>query len=264
MNSNRLLKLFSFVIHQKSPSDEEATGFLSKKGSLSKPASIKDTGAANSENSVQQNTDSTSQDSNATESHIPLMSRLPTKLCSKITKLEIPNRNDILFDIFKKESLPPSCHSDHHHHLNSPVEESGYETAEESFLTEEDFMVPKLNLFEDEDEEEEDEKPIITKEKIMKRIDSHKGMKSYQLAQHLSTRWSTGAGPRIGCMRDYPSELQFKVLEQVNLSPRSKGPYSSPRNLSRFNQRVAMNPTSLGIETANAVTSPQIDQKQEP
>ncbi|KAJ4886514.1 calmodulin-binding family protein [Raphanus sativus] len=29
-----------------------------------------------------------------------------------------------------------------------------------------------------------------------------------------------GAGPRIGCARDYPSELQFQALEQVNLSPR--------------------------------------------
>lgn len=260
-----MLKLFSFVIHQKSPSDEEATGFFSKKSSLSKPASFKDTGTAYAEKSGQQNTDSTSQDSNATESHNPLMSRLPRKLCAKITKLEIPNKNDLIFDIFKKETLPSSCRGDHHsNHVNSPSEESGYETAEESFLTEEDFMFPKSNLFDDEDEEEEDEKPIIPKEKIMKRIDSHKGMKSYQLAQHLSTKWSTGAGPRIGCVRDYPSELQFRVLEQVNLSPRSKGSYSSPRNLSRFNQRVLMNPACLATDSANEITSLQLDQKQEP
>ncbi|PON82415.1 calmodulin-binding family protein [Trema orientale] len=243
---------------KKSPSDEEDTGLLSKKSSLSKPASIKDTGTMDSENSGQQNTDLTCQDSNAAENHNPLMSRLPRNLCSKITKLEIPNRKDLVFDIFKKDSLPPSCHGDHRHHLNSPAEESGYETAEESFLTEEDFMFPKSNLFDDEDQEEEDEKPIIPKEKIMKRIDSHKGMKSYQLAQHLSTRWSTGAGPRIGCMRDYPSELQFRVLEQANLSPRSKGPYASPRNLSRFSQRVLKSPTSLGIEPANAITKSTI------
>ncbi|VFQ81352.1 unnamed protein product [Cuscuta campestris] len=37
---------------------------------------------------------------------------------------------------------------------------------------------------------------------------------------HLPSKWSTGTGPRIGCVRDYPTELQFRALEQVNLSPR--------------------------------------------
>ncbi|CAL5360351.1 unnamed protein product [Camellia sinensis] len=51
----------------------------------------------------------------------------------------------------------------------------------------------------------------------------------------LSCKWSTGAGPRIGCVRDYPTELQFRALEQVNLSPRvaspfgNYGPIPSPR-----------------------------------
>ncbi|XP_010504803.1 PREDICTED: IQ domain-containing protein IQM6-like [Camelina sativa] len=96
--------------------------------------------------------------------------------------------------------------------------EEGYETAEETFIAEEEFTYPKSNLF-DEDIEEY-EKPVL-KEKIMKRIDSHKGIKSYQLAERLHSRWSTGAGPRISCMRDYPSELQFRVLEQAHLSPRA-------------------------------------------
>ncbi|KAA8523265.1 hypothetical protein F0562_009688 [Nyssa sinensis] len=58
----------------------------------------------------------------------------------------------------------------------------------------------------------------------------------YNLAKRLSCKWTTGAGPRIGCVRDYPTELQSRALEQVNLSPRvapgsfgNYGPIPSPR-----------------------------------
>lgn len=57
----------------------------------------------------------------------------------------------------------------------------------------------------------------------------------FHLAKRLSYKWTTGVGPRIGCVRDYPSELQSKALEQVNLSPRvtpglvKYGPIPSPR-----------------------------------
>lgn len=37
---------------------------------------------------------------------------------------------------------------------------------------------------------------------------------------YLSRKWSTGTGPRIGIVRDYPMQLQTQALEQVNLSPR--------------------------------------------
>lgn len=54
--------------------------------------------------------------------------------------------------------------------------------------------------------------------------------------KRLTCKWSTGAGPRIGCVRDYPGHLQTRALEQVNLSPRpasarpySYGPIPSPR-----------------------------------
>ncbi|XP_002514129.2 IQ domain-containing protein IQM1 [Ricinus communis] len=54
--------------------------------------------------------------------------------------------------------------------------------------------------------------------------------------EHLTCNWTTGAGPRIGCVRDYPTELQSRALEQVNLSPRvppgslsNYGPIPSPR-----------------------------------
>ena len=37
------------------------------------------------------------------------------------------------------------------------------------------------------------------------------------MAKQLSIKWKTDAGPRIGCMRDYPPEPQVLVLEQANL-----------------------------------------------
>ncbi|CAN4100222.1 unnamed protein product [Withania somnifera] len=59
---------------------------------------------------------------------------------------------------------------------------------------------------------------------------------AFNLAKHLSSKWTSGTGPRIGCVRDYPTELQFRALEQVNLSPRVanggfnfSGPIPSPR-----------------------------------
>lgn len=57
-----------------------------------------------------------------------------------------------------------------------------------------------------------------------------------RLASRLSCKWTTGNGPRIGCVRDYPIDLQSRALEQVNLSPRvvpsnfaNYGPVPSPR-----------------------------------
>ncbi|TKY54470.1 hypothetical protein E2542_SST18878 [Spatholobus suberectus] len=59
---------------------------------------------------------------------------------------------------------------------------------------------------------------------------------AFNLSKRLSCKWSTGAGPRIGCVRDYPGHLQSRALEQVNLSPRptsarlnNYGPIPSPR-----------------------------------
>ncbi|RDX90483.1 IQ domain-containing protein IQM1, partial [Mucuna pruriens] len=65
-------------------------------------------------------------------------------------------------------------------------------------------------------------------------------MESSQLKESkskpLSRKWTTGAGPRIGCVREYPAKLQVKALEQLNLSPRvnlgkvaAKAPIPSPR-----------------------------------
>ncbi|CAI9759610.1 unnamed protein product [Fraxinus pennsylvanica] len=53
------------------------------------------------------------------------------------------------------------------------------------------------------------------------------------LPETLSCKWTTGVGPRIGCVRDYPMELQSEALERVNLSPtitsKSYLPVPSPR-----------------------------------
>lgn len=70
-----------------------------------------------------------------------------------------------------------------------------------------------------------------------KKVDNVNGKPPiFDLGHRLSCKWTTGTGPRIGCVRDYPTELQSRALEQVNLSPRvapgqcfSYGPIPSPR-----------------------------------
>ncbi|KAF7804188.1 IQ domain-containing protein IQM6 [Senna tora] len=162
-------------------------------------------------------------------------SRLSRRVGSKIARLEIPKRGDVCA-IFREEEADDSPTCNFHTPNSFSDDTTGYETAEESFIDEQEFMVVKSNL-----RNEGEDENRVPKEKIMKRIDSHKGMKSYQLAYQLSSRWTTGAGPRIGCMRDYPSELQFRILEEQNLSPRSRSSRAaSPRilSLSRFTQRL--------------------------
>ncbi|XP_037418833.1 IQ domain-containing protein IQM6-like [Triticum dicoccoides] len=94
------------------------------------------------------------------------------------------------------------------------------------------------------------EVPAVPQEMIMHRINSKMAHKSYQLGQQLSLRWTTGAGPRIGCVRDYPPELQFRSLEQVSLSPRAgAGPHrlgATPR------QRSPCTPSPLGAPVTPA------------
>ncbi|KAL8168165.1 hypothetical protein V2J09_009664 [Rumex salicifolius] len=68
----------------------------------------------------------------------------------------------------------------------------------------------------------------VPKEAIMERINSIGEGKSYQLGKQLQRKWSTGAGPRIGCIADYPVELRFKALEFTELSPRWRPPTPSP------------------------------------
>lgn len=198
---------------QKSPYEEEE--LLTKdKCTYLQEDSKDDTGGMDTRDTIDENNPSRPLGSNPAETPKQRISRLSRGLRSKITNLQIPERNNV-FDIFKKETLPPSCRA----LIPDSPSDDGYETAEESFLSEEEFMVPKSNIF---GEEEDNYDRPIPKEKILRRIVSHKEMKSYQLAKQLTSRWTTGAGPRIGCMRDYPQELQNSVLEQAQLSPRGR------------------------------------------
>ncbi|KAI3688083.1 hypothetical protein L1987_81790 [Smallanthus sonchifolius] len=144
--------------------------------------------------------------------------RLSISLKPMISALEIPKKEDILL-AFQKEEPEPMPEPD-------SCSDNDDEAAEE-LLSSIKLMASKRNLF---DFGEEAYADPIPKEKIMQRINSHKETKSFQLAKHLSCRWSTGAGPRIGCVRDYPSELQFRALEEVLLPPKQ-----SPWRLSYSN-----------------------------
>lgn len=122
-------------------------------------------------------------------------------LDGKLTHLQIPSRDELIA-IMQGENVvsEPS--------LDNLDMDDGYDSATEA-----------ASSSEQEDDQVEKEKNIPA-ESILQRINSHKETKSYQLGKQLSCKWTTGAGPRIGCVRDYPSELQFRALEQVNLSPR--------------------------------------------
>lgn len=152
------------------------------------------------------------------------ISRWSRRLQSKISLLQIPARTG-----GHEEFFSPRC-------VESPTD--GYETADDSLSdsdsdSDTEFPISKENLF----EEEEEEKPVpVPKEKIIKRINSHKGMRSYQLAHSLCCKWTTGAGPRIGCVRDYPLELQLRALEEVCFSPRhTHRPTNLPRLITQQN-----------------------------
>ncbi|KAL0921071.1 hypothetical protein M5K25_008103 [Dendrobium thyrsiflorum] len=62
-------------------------------------------------------------------------------------------------------------------------------------------------------------KTDVSEKAIQERIKSKMKSSSYQLGHQVSFKWSTGAGPRIGCVADYPVELRLQALELTNLSP---------------------------------------------
>ncbi|GMH26342.1 hypothetical protein Nepgr_028185 [Nepenthes gracilis] len=62
---------------------------------------------------------------------------------------------------------------------------------------------------------------VVPHAAILQRINSKKAASSNQLGHQLSRKWSTGAGPRIGCIADYPAELRVQALEFVDLSPKN-------------------------------------------
>ncbi|KAL2464802.1 calmodulin-binding family protein [Forsythia ovata] len=208
-------------ILKRAPNSDEEVSF-GLRNSLSAPDFCQSSEANSFKSADTEKIDSSKNYCKDTEIINPSLSRWSRKQSSKISEIQIPKREDML-ELFKDEQcIGHSCSTQS---VESP---DGYETAEEC-LSDSEFSVSKENLF-DEDRQEGYEEPI-PKEKIIKRINSHKGLKSYQLAKQLSCKWTTGAGPRIGCVRDYPSELQLRVLEEVNLSPRST--FSSPGRTAR-------------------------------
>ncbi|PKU80841.1 hypothetical protein MA16_Dca009252 [Dendrobium catenatum] len=82
--------------------------------------------------------------------------------------------------------------------------------------------------------------------------------------EHLTWKWSTGTGPRIGCLREYPSDLQCKALEQVNLSPTtptwSKTPIPSPRPSPRVRLSPQLAQLCVHVPTIS-LTLPNIKKK---
>lgn len=134
-------------------------------------------------------------------------SRVSHGFSRKLTALEIPCKDSFLEKLMSENQIAES--SINSFPPGSPMDV--YETAEES------FMKNSMSLEDDETKEE-----AIPEESIFQRINSHKEMKSFQLGKQLSCKWSTGSGPRIGCLREYPSRLQCHALEQANLSPRRK------------------------------------------
>ncbi|THU72088.1 hypothetical protein C4D60_Mb04t08410 [Musa balbisiana] len=66
-----------------------------------------------------------------------------------------------------------------------------------------------------------------------------------QFGQRLPCKWTTATGARIGCVRDYPVDLQTKALEHVNLSPRvtpSHGGHRVPIPSPRPSPKVRLSP----------------------
>ncbi|KAM1254433.1 hypothetical protein TB2_028298 [Malus domestica] len=171
------------------------------------------------------------------------MSSWPRCVSRKLSNLAIPNRERYLEKV--ESATQPAGSSCSGIPVENPVD--GYETVDETLPSEQDYMVSKKNLFEENHDETEEEP--VPQESILKRINSHKRMESFQLGRQLSCKWITGAGPRNGCMRDYPSELQFQALEHVNLSPRSANA-RSPRVLT---------PTKCVGEVEALVSSPALE-----
>ncbi|KAK1411015.1 hypothetical protein QVD17_37559 [Tagetes erecta] len=149
--------------------------------------------------------------------------------------LVIPNIDEALINKNTKTHTSESCSKD------SCFETilDGYEAAEDSFDSQQNCTSSMHDQLSDDEDE-----PCID-ENVVQRNSSHKETNCYHLGRQLSScKWSTGAGPRIGCLRDYPTELQSHALEQANLSPKS-----APSSL-RFNN-IALCTSPLSFENTS-------------
>ncbi|KAL2332263.1 hypothetical protein Fmac_019844 [Flemingia macrophylla] len=76
----------------------------------------------------------------------------------------------------------------------------------------------------------------------------------------MSSKWTTGVGPRIGCVREYPEKFQVQAFEQLKLSPRvdnatfaDKTPIPSPRPSTKHLSPRLVN---MGLPTPMLQVSP--------
>ncbi|KAL1222338.1 IQ domain-containing protein IQM1 [Cardamine amara subsp. amara] len=104
--------------------------------------------------------------------------------------------------------------------------------------------------------EEEEERKEVSEEVEMPAEQEERTRPVFDPTKRLSCKWTSGYGPRIGCVRDYPVELQAQALEQVSLSPRvspanSYGPIPSPRPSPKV--RVSPRLAYMGIPSPRAV-----------
>lgn len=205
---------------KKSPDNDDEAPFeiagFGMRNSVSEPSIF--------EGVIQTNT-KTYQRKNSRKDRYSSRLHLSSDLREKITKLEIPKNEKVIL-AFQHKALQPEPELELEAESDTDsISTTDYDTAEE-FLSDFEFMVSKRNLF-DFGEEDGAYDEHVSQEKIMKRINSHKENKSFQLGKQLSCKWTTGAGPRIGCVRDYPLELQARAMEEMCLSPRFSA--TSPR-----------------------------------
>uniref|UniRef100_A0A7N0UDC0 IQ domain-containing protein IQM2-like n=1 Tax=Kalanchoe fedtschenkoi TaxID=63787 RepID=A0A7N0UDC0_KALFE len=163
-------------------------------------------------------------------------SRKVNGLGRKLTYLEIPTRYEFLLRLQSEDQVAASSGNS----ISAHASVDGYESQEEEEEEEEENEAPKKNSYGD--SEEEDSQIEAIHEKIIQRVNSRKDSDSYPLGRQLSRTWTSGAGPRIGCLRDYPFELQNHALEKVSLSPRSTPSSRSDSNFTPRNRFGTVTP----------------------
>ncbi|KAJ8770152.1 hypothetical protein K2173_011247 [Erythroxylum novogranatense] len=167
------------------------------------------------------------------------------KFSGKLTNLQIPERVELFERLDEDEPVKLNRNS-----MSADSQlKSGYESADKGIAREKDCSDLDKKLFRRGQEDNDVEN--IPKEAILQRINSKKETNSYQLGKQLSCKWTTGAGPRIGCVRDYPSKLQFQALEKVNLSPRS-ATYHLSRSTTILSRKFSVASSFAGNLTTNS------------
>jgi hypothetical protein len=92
-----------------------------------------------------------------------------------------------------------------------------------------------------------------------------------KMASLPSFKWATAAGARIGCVRDYPADLQSMALEHVNLSPRvvpspsaNRLPIPSPRPSPRIRLSPRLHYMGLPTPTGRRLPIPSPEMRRSP